>query len=77
MTRIGKTKFESVRNQITFRKSSQTVIENENEFIKAYPDYCKTVVKHKIIKGEVAKALKSGAEIVGAHICEKQNIQIK
>lgn len=77
MNRVGKKKIETARNCISFRPSVRTIIENENDFVRDNPDYCKQVTEYKIDKTAIAAALKSGREIKGAHLEQRQNIQIK
>ena len=75
----GINKIETARNKITFRKSEVCEIvddvfvawaqKNRDDLLKySAPTADKTAIK---------KALKDGAEIVGAQLIEKQNIQIK
>lgn len=77
MQRAGRKKIETARNCISFRPSTRTVIDNENDFVREYPDYCKQDITYKIDKTAIAAALKSGQEINGAHLEQRQNIQIK
>lgn len=77
MQRAGRKKIETARNCISFRPSVRTIIENENDFVRDNPDYCKQVTEYKIDKTAIAAALKSGREIKGAHLEQRQNIQIK
>lgn len=77
MQRLGKSKIESSRNLITFRKSQSLVIQNENEFKTQYPDYCTTETVIKIPKKEITELIKKGQTFSGVSIETKQNIQIK
>lgn len=77
MQRLGKSKIESSRNLITFRKSQSLVIQNENEFKTQYPDYCTTETVIKIPKKEITELIKKGKTFSGVSIETKQNIQIK
>lgn len=77
LQRAGRTKIETARNRISFRPSTRTVIDSEDDFVRANPDYCERVIKYKIDKTAVAAALKSGQEIKGAHLEQRTNIQIK
>lgn len=77
MQRAGRKKIETARNCISFHPSIRTVVDNENEFVREYPDYCKQDIAYKIDKAAIRAALKSGREIKGAHLEQSQNIQIK
>lgn len=67
-------KFESAKVKISFRKSRQTVIDDET----IIPDeFCEILQTRKIDKTAIASAFKAGVTVDGAHIEEKQNIQIK
>lgn len=75
----GIDKVETARNRITFRKSEAVEIVEE-VFIKwasLNRDDLLTYSEPKANKTEIKKALKSGAEIVGAELRINQNIQIK
>jgi len=73
MAENGKTKFETPRCVISFRKSTSCNVFNEDlipkDFREPQPD--------KIMKSEIKEALKNGQEIPGAELSENQNIQIK
>lgn len=81
MLSIGKTKLETPRNRISFRKSDSVSIDNESEFIawvqkRGYND----LLTHKdptVNRTEVKKILASGVKLPGAAIVAKMNIQIK
>ena len=78
LQRTGIGKVETARNVITFRKSES--VELDESFIAwAYKnrDDLLTFSEPKANKTEIKKALKSGAEIVGAQIVVNHNIQIK
>ncbi len=74
----GVTKIQGDYANISFRKSSSVVVDNEsflnedmfNVKIERKPDL-------KAIKAAIEKAQADGKVFVGAHIEEKQNIQIK
>lgn len=79
LLKLGVAKVETARNKITFRKSESVEIDketfiawaskNRNDLLKyAQPEPKKTEIKN---------AIKGGAEIVGATLVKKQNIQIK
>lgn len=77
MTRIGISKVETPRSQITFRKSTALEIADEESFKAQRPDLCETVVTVKIPKADITKLIKGGEEIAGVQLVERQNIQIK
>lgn len=67
-------KFSTSRVVMSYRKSESVNITNEN----AIDDkYCSISVVRKPDKTAIKNALKNGAEIVGAELVEKQNLQIK
>lgn len=77
----GQTKFETPRCALSFRKSEALEVANEAEFIARQRalgrmDYL-TVKDPTINKTAVKTALKSGEEIPGCAIVERQNLQIK
>lgn len=79
LQRAGLDKVETARNRITFRKSESVEV-NEDAFIawaQMHRDDLLTYSAPKVNKTEVKKALKSGAEVVGAELLVKNNIQIK
>ena len=57
---------------ISWRNSSSVVIDDPDLIVD---DYCK--IERTPIKSELKKAIESGENIMGAHIEQKQNIQIK
>jgi len=65
-------KLKDERVAISWRKSSSVVIDDESKL----PESCFKVVR-SVSKTEVKEALTSGALTDGAHIEEKQNIQIR
>lgn len=71
---VGITNISGIYANISFRKSEETVIDNQDllpaEYIVEKTTYSPDKVKIKA-------ALKAGKEVQGAHIEEKQNIQIK
>jgi 5-enolpyruvylshikimate-3-phosphate synthase len=79
LQRVGIDKMETIRNKITFRKSESVEVD-EAAFIKwaeTHRDDLLTYSKPTVNKTAVKKALKDGAEVVGASIVTRQNIQIK
>ena len=77
MQTLGKTKIETARNVLSFRKSTALNITNEEWFMEKYPELVKTEIVKSIPKKEVTDLLKAGKEFVGAELVEKQNLQIK
>lgn len=72
-------KVETARNNITFRKSESVELDEDTFIIWAQDnrDDLLTYSAPKANKTEIKKALKGGAEIVGASLITKKNIQIK
>lgn len=71
---------ETARNRISFRKSESVDITDEGAFIEwaeENRDDLLTFSPPKINKNAVKAAIKDGANIAGAQMVEKQNIQIK
>lgn len=78
LQRLNINKLETARNKITFRKSESVVI--GDSFIKWAQDNRADLLKFTdptADKTAIKQALKEGAEIEGAYIESKQNIQIK
>lgn len=74
MKLFGDTKIETERCLVSFRKSEQINILDEN----IIPDIYKTKVEtFKINKNDLKVAIKQGQKIEGAELVEKQNLQIK
>lgn len=75
------TKIETARNKITFRRSeSVELLVDENAFINWAAENRDDLLTYKqptINKTAIKAAIKDGANIAGAQIVEKQNIQIK
>lgn len=74
---IDKSKLETTRNVISFRKSEKVVVEDDLEFYQEYPDFCKVKTEVKPDKTAIKKLLKGGMDIKGCRIEETTNIQIK
>lgn len=81
LRKAGCPKIETARNKITFRKSeSVDLLVDENVFIEwaeENRDDLLTFAQPKINRTAIKAAIKDGANIAGAQIVEKQNIQIK
>ena len=78
LQRMSIDKVETARNKITFRKSES--VEVSDAFIKwamENRDDLLTFSAPTANKTEIKKALKGGAEIVGATLVSKNNIQLK
>ena len=67
-------KFESARVVFSFRKSEQV---NVPDLDKLDKKYLVEDVSYKADKKAIKEAIKSGVEVEGAYIEEKQNLQIK
>lgn len=72
-------KVETSRNKITFRKSESVELDEEAfiSWAQENRDDLLTYSAPTANKTEIKKLLKGGAEIVGAQLISKQNIQIK
>ena len=80
LTRANMLKVETARNKISFRKSESVKIEDEEAFIKWASKHADEYLTYKdptINKTEIKKGLANGAEIEGAILETKNNIQIK
>lgn len=75
-------KFKSVRVEITYRKSERIVFDDEEEFLQSamrnpemeeFITFQPPVLNKKAVKDRI----KSGGEVVGAHLESFNNIQIK
>ena len=81
LLKSGQTSIETSRNKITFRKSESVELAvDESTFIEwaeGFRDDLLTYNRPKPNKTAIKAAIKGGAEIFGAQIIEKQNIQIK
>lgn len=74
MTNAGEIKFMTARCAVSFRASKQVIITDLDLIDEAY---IKKVVDVKPDKTAIKKAIEAGEDIEGAHLEEKQNIQIK
>jgi type I site-specific restriction-modification system R (restriction) subunit len=79
LQKLGINKVETARNNIAFRKSESVEIDADKFFswAQVHRDDLLTYAEPKPNKTEIKRALKDGAEIVGACLVNKQNIQIK
>lgn len=71
---LNGSKFETARVALAFRSSKQVIIDNLDTIDKAY---IKEEVKITADKTAIKKAIDNGETVNGAHIEEKQNLQIK
>lgn len=67
------------RAAISYRKSEAVVLENEEEFLQFYKgrEFIKEKIERTVDKTQIKGLLKKGEILLGAHIEERQNIQIK
>lgn len=78
LIRVGIDKVETARNKITFHKSESVEIgESFIAWARENRDDLLTFAEPKANKTEIKKALKEGAEIVGAEIVSKMNMQLR
>lgn len=70
----GETKYSTARCAVSFRKSEAVIIDDIDLLD---PEFKTEIIDYKIDKAQVKQKLKAGADISGAHIEERQNIQIK
>lgn len=77
MLAVGQKKLETPRNKLSFRPSVSVLIDDELELKAMHPELTtvKTVVTPD--KNAIKAELKKGVRINGAHLVEKQNLQIK
>lgn len=67
-------KFNTARCSVSFRKSEAVIID-DLDLID--PEFKTEVIDVKVDKSSIKKMLKNGEDISGAHLEERQNIQIK
>ncbi len=78
LQRLNINKLESARNKITFRKSESVVLgEDFIAWAQVHRDDLLSYSEPTANKTAIKAALKEGAEIEGAYIESRQNIQIK
>ena len=80
LLKSGVAKVETARNMISFRKSETVEISDEKAFFEWAANNDGDFVIYsspKPDKTAIKAAIKGGADIIGAQILEKQNIQIK
>lgn len=79
LQRAGMDKLETARNRITFRKSEKVVCD-EAVFLAWATENRDDLLTYKAPEANltaIKAAIKEGAEVVGAVLCENRNIQIK
>lgn len=69
-------KFSTARVEVGFRKSSKVIVDDEEKFKAAYPQFFKKTVTENISLTDIREALKTQA-FNGARLVESQNIQIR
>lgn len=77
MKRLDKTKIETSRNVISFRKSTALVIADEEDFKARHRELCQVEEVVKIPKKDITDRLKAGEEISGAALETRQNLMIR
>ncbi len=70
----GIERIDGVQSVISFRRSEQTVIDDESELPA---EYIVTKITTAPDKTKIKNAIKAGQEVAGARLVEKRNIQIK
>ena len=75
MERTGRNKLETPRNRLSFRQSTAVQIDDQDKIYRTYPEFCSVDVK--VLKSKIGDELKNGPEIVGAHLVQKKNLQIR
>lgn len=81
LTNAGRTKIETARNVISFRKNPPSVVfDNEAAFIAWANENCQSLLtygKPTVNKTAIKTAINEGLELAGVRIENKLNIQIK
>ena len=67
-------RFESARVKVTYRKSEQVVVEDLDKLGKQFLRIKQTIEPDKSL---IKEAIKTGAEVEGAHLEVKNNISVK
>ena len=70
----GESKYSTARCAVSFRRSEAVIIDDIDLL---GPEFKTEIIDYKIDKAQVKQKLKAGEDIAGAHIEERQNIQIK
>lgn len=74
MTAVGKEKIETAKAALSFRRSKQVSIVND-ELVP--DDLCVVKIDRKPDKTAIGKLLKSGETVPGAELVENMNLQVK
>lgn len=74
MTAVGKDKIETAKAALSFRRSKQVSIVND-ELVP--DDLCVVKIDRKPDKTAIGKLLKSGETVPGAELVENMNLQVK
>ena len=74
LQKVGKTKIDGISASIGYRKSTKTVIENENDIPE---EYFNVTITKKPDLTKIKKSIQAGNEVPGAFLQELNNIQIK
>lgn len=80
MMEMGKSKVETPRNVISFRRSTGLEIEDEarfTQYLSRYGDEYLNYEEPTINKKAVTEAVKAGVEFAGASLVTRQNLQIR
>ena len=77
MQQLNKSKVETARNVLSFRKSTSLHIPDHERFMDLHPNLVNIKVEKTISKKEATEMIKAGCLVEGAELIEKQNLQIK
>lgn len=80
MTAAGRSKFESARNVLSFRKSDAVLIADEAAFVEWAQEYSPELLSFKKPepnRTEIKKILKRGIDVEGACLEVRYNLQVK
>ena len=76
----GKSKFETSRVVLSFRKSEAVDVLDEDavmKFADAHIDMGLVKTKAEVVKAAIKAAIKSGIDVPGASVIERQSLQVK
>lgn len=74
LLKLQKPVVETAEVRLSTRKSSRTVIDSEDMVPEKFKEQ---VITTKVSKTEIAKALKAGEDVPGAHVEVSQSLQLK
>lgn len=77
MDRIGRSRIETARNSIYFRRSTALVIPDEIQFAALHRELCRVEEVVTLPRQEIADRLKAGQVIPGASLETRRNLQIR